>query len=62
MHAATRADLAAYTGCIAGALTREKFIEALTAAGLVEIKLDETHCVHAQAASAIVRARKPLPA
>ena len=33
MDAATRADMAAWTGCIAGALTREEFERALVAAG-----------------------------
>ena len=59
MDAATRADLAAYTGCIAGALTRDEFAEALAAAGLVDVEIIETHRVHAHAASAIVRATKP---
>jgi SAM-dependent methyltransferase len=61
MDDATRADMAAYTGCIAGALTRDEFAEALQAAGLTDIEIQETHRVHAAAASAIVRARKPNP-
>jgi arsenite methyltransferase len=59
MDDATRADMAAYTGCIAGALTEAEFREALTAAGLTDIEIRETHRVHDQASSAIVRARKP---
>jgi len=59
MDEATRADMAQWTGCIAGALTREEFEQALTAAGLVDIDIRETHRVHEQAASAIIRARKP---
>ena len=59
MDEATRADMAAYTGCIAGALTDTEFRSALAAAGLVEIEIRETHRVHDQAVSAIVRARKP---
>jgi arsenite methyltransferase len=59
MDDATRADLAAYTGCIAGALTGTEFRAALTAAGLTDIDIRETHRVHDQAISAIVRARKP---
>lgn len=58
MDDATRADMAQWTGCIAGALTRREFEDALTAAGLGEIEIRETHRVHAHAASAIVRARK----
>jgi arsenite methyltransferase len=59
MDEATRADIAAYTGCIAGALTEEEFRNALAQAGLADIEITETHRVHAQASSAIVRARKP---
>ena len=59
MDEATRADMAAYTGCIAGALTEHEFRDALTATGLAEIEIRPTHRVHAHAASAIVRARKP---
>ena len=55
----TRADMVQWTGCIAGALTRREFEEALAAAGLVDVEIRETHRVHDQAASAIVRARKP---
>jgi arsenite methyltransferase len=61
MDEATKADMAAYTGCIAGALTRDEFADALQAAGLVDIEIQETHRVHAAAASAIVRAAKPNP-
>jgi arsenite methyltransferase len=59
MDDATRADMAAYTGCIAGALTDAEFRAALTAAGLTEVEIRPTHRVHDQASSAIVRARKP---
>ncbi|WP_445149567.1 arsenite methyltransferase [Baekduia sp. Peel2402] len=58
MDDATRADMAQWTGCIAGALTRREFEDALTAAGLADIEIRETHRVHTHAASAIVRARK----
>jgi arsenite methyltransferase len=58
MDAATRADMAAWTGCIAGALTREQFDAGLRAAGFEEISITETHRVHDQAASAIIRARR----
>jgi arsenite methyltransferase len=60
MDAATRADVAQWTGCIAGALTRADFEAALRAAGLVDVEIRETHRVHQHAASAIVRARKPM--
>jgi arsenite methyltransferase len=61
MDDATRADMAAWTGCIAGALTRDEFEEALTNAGFSEIEINETHRVHSHAGSAIIRARKPAP-
>jgi hypothetical protein len=54
--------MAAFTGCIAGALTPEQFSQALTDAGLVDISITETHRVHRSAASAIVRAVKPVGA
>ena len=47
MDDATRADMQAYTGCIAGALTRDEFTDALQAAGLTDITITETHRVHA---------------
>jgi arsenite methyltransferase len=59
MDAATRADMAAYTGCIAGALTEHEFRAALAGAGLTDVEIRETHRVHDRATSAIVRARKP---
>jgi arsenite methyltransferase len=61
MDAATRSDLASYTGCIAGALTPAEFASTLTAAGLVDVEIVETHRVHAHAGSAIVRATRPDP-
>lgn len=59
MDQTTRADLAQYVGCVAGALTREDYARHLADAGLADIEIQETHRVHAHAASAIVRARKP---
>jgi arsenite methyltransferase len=59
MDEATRADMQQWTGCIAGALTRDEFEQALTHAGLTDIEVRETHRVHEHATSAIVRARKP---
>jgi hypothetical protein len=59
MDAATRADMAQWTGCIAGALSRSEFEEALGAAGFVDVEIRETHRVHEHAGSAIIRARKP---
>jgi SAM-dependent methyltransferase len=59
MDEATRRDMEQWTGCIAGALTRDEYVRSLSAAGLVDIEIAETHRVHEHAASAIVRARKP---
>jgi arsenite methyltransferase len=59
MDDATRADMVAWTGCVAGALTREQFEQALRDAGLTDIEITETHRVHEHAGSAIIRARKP---
>ncbi len=56
---ATRPDLAAYTGCIAGALTEEQFHEGLRTVGFIDIEIRETHRVHEHASAAIIRARKP---
>jgi arsenite methyltransferase len=58
MDEATRADMRQWTGCIAGALTRDEYEQALAAAGLTDIEITETHRVHEHAGSAIVRARK----
>ena len=59
MDEATRADMAAWTGCIAGALTEDEFRAALAGAGLSDVEIRETHRVHEHASSAIIRARKP---
>jgi SAM-dependent methyltransferase len=60
MDERTRSDMAAWTGCIAGALTRREFEDTLTGAGLEKVEIRETHRVHEHAGSAIIRARKPL--
>jgi arsenite methyltransferase len=59
MDERTRADMAAWTGCIAGALTEGEFRAALASAGFEDIEIRETHRVHEQAGAAIIRARKP---
>jgi ubiquinone/menaquinone biosynthesis C-methylase UbiE len=53
------ASTAEWTGCVAGLLTRAEFERALAEAGLVDVEINETHRVHAHAAAAIVRARRP---
>jgi arsenite methyltransferase len=62
MDAATRRDMRQWTGCVAGALTRVEFEAALSAAGLADVEIRETHRVHEHAGAAIVRATKPLGA
>jgi arsenite methyltransferase len=52
----TRRDMEQWTGCIAGALTRAEYDAGLRAAGFEAIEVVETHRVHDQAASAIIRA------
>lgn len=59
MDEATRADMAQWTGCIAGALTRKQFERSLAAAGLIDVEIRETHRVHDKAAAAVIRATKP---
>ena len=59
MDEATKRDVAAWTGCIAGALTEEEFRRELAAAGFEQTEIRETHRVHDHAATAIVRACKP---
>ena len=59
MDEQTRADMAAWTGCVAGALTEAEFRVALQDAGLEDVEVRETHRVHEHAGAAIIRARKP---
>jgi len=58
MDEVTKADMAAWTGCIAGALTTDEFTTAMTAAGFSDITISPTHRVHAHAQAAIVRATR----
>ena len=59
MDEATRADMEQWTGCVAGALTRRDYEQALADAGLTEVVITETHRVHEHAGSAIIRAHTP---
>ena len=60
MDAEKRADVAEWTGCIAGALTEAEYLDALSGAGFDRIEIAETHRVHAHAAAAIIRARRTM--
>jgi arsenite methyltransferase len=59
MDEQTRRDMAQWTGCIGGALTEEEFRGELEAAGFEAVEIRETHRVHDQAGSAIIRAKVP---
>jgi arsenite methyltransferase len=59
MDDTTRADMAQWTGCVAGALTETEFRTTLADVGLTDVEIRPTHRVHEHAGSAIVRARKP---
>jgi arsenite methyltransferase len=59
MDEETRGDLAQWTACIAGALSESEFRRELERAGFSDVELRETHRVHEQAGSAIIRARIP---
>jgi ubiquinone/menaquinone biosynthesis C-methylase UbiE len=59
MDEPSKTDMESWTGCVSGALTETEFRNALAAAGLEEIEIQETHRVHEHAAAAIIRARKP---
>lgn len=58
MDTATKADMAAWTGCIAGALTQAELVAALGGAGFVDIEVRPTHRVHASAQAATIRANR----
>lgn len=57
MDEATRADVAQWAGCVAGALTEADFRAALEGAGFTDVEIRATHRVHPHARAAIVRAR-----
>ncbi|MGJ7439892.1 arsenite efflux transporter metallochaperone ArsD [Aquipuribacter sp. MA13-6] len=59
MDEATKADMAAWTGCIAGALTESELRSALAAAGFVDLEVRPTHRVHSHAQAAVIRAVLP---
>ncbi len=59
MSEETRAEMAAWTGCIAGALTQAQYQSALAGAGFVDVEVRPTHSVHEAASAAIIRGRKP---
>ena len=54
----TRADMEAWTGCIAGALTEHELCRDLAAAGFSDVEITETHRVRPGAGAAIIRVRR----
>jgi arsenite methyltransferase len=58
MDDVTKADMAEWTGCIAGALTDAEFTQALSTAGFSGIEIRPTHRVHTHAQAAIIRASR----
>jgi len=58
MDQVTKADMAEWTGCIAGALTHAEFTRALSTAGFTDIEISPTHRVHTHAQAAIIRATR----
>lgn len=59
MDEKTLTDMQQWTGCIAGALTRDQFEGYLRDARFEAIEIQETHRVNDQAASAIIKATLP---
>jgi ubiquinone/menaquinone biosynthesis C-methylase UbiE len=59
MDDATKADMKAWTGCVAGALTEAEFRSTLESVGFQDVEITSTHLVHEHASAAIIRARKP---
>ena len=59
LSAEDRADRGSYAGCIAGALSRQEYLDGLTAAGLVDAEVEFTHEAVPGMHGAVIRARKP---
>jgi arsenite methyltransferase len=56
---ADRAERGSYVGCIAGALSRQEYLDGLRAVGFVDVSVTFTHEAAPGMHSAIVRAAKP---
>lgn len=56
---AERAERGSYTGCIAGALSRQEYLDGLAAAGFAEAAVRFTHEAVPGLHAAVVRAIKP---
>jgi hypothetical protein len=58
-HVAPGNTAASFEAALEHGVDMIEFEDDLTAAGLIDIEINETHRVHEHATSAIVRARKP---
>lgn len=56
---AERSERGEYVGCIAGALSRQEYLDGLAAAGFVDASVEFTHAVADQLHGSIIRATKP---
>jgi arsenite methyltransferase len=54
-----RAERGSHVGCVAGALSRQEYLEGLTAAGFSDVEVQFTHEVAPEMHGAIIRAVKP---
>ena len=54
-----RAQRGTFVGCVAGALSRQEYLDGLAAAGFADASVELTHEVAEGMHSAIIRARKP---
>ncbi len=59
LSAEDRIHRGTFAGCIAGALSHQEYVSALTAAGFVDVTVDYTHEVVPEMHGAIVKAVKP---
>ena len=50
-----QADMAKWSGCVAGALTRDEFVDGLTAAGFSDVEFEVSHSLAKDVVSAIIR-------
>jgi ubiquinone/menaquinone biosynthesis C-methylase UbiE len=60
LSTADRAARGSYVGCIAGALSREEYLDGLAAAGFASGEVEFTHEVASGMHNAIIRASKPM--
>ena len=51
-----REDMARWSGCVVGALSRDEYIAGLEAAGFGDVEVEVTHRYDADVVSAVIRA------